>query len=252
MNNGSHEFAFFVPELTTWCAQKKVPFAYTLDNQELVHRIIQVLRLQKGDLCIFFDAHIHAKIKINDIIKNKMVNISIEKVISTTALKPNITFLLPVLKKEALEEAVYALVETGINSIVLVTTEKTQRHWGAQKEMQRLQRIIIAAAEQSKQFYPVQLLEPMPLMNACQHYVTNKKTALFFDAQGNSLHDSFLFEKNNRAESIVALIGPEGDLTEQEKKSVDEFGFVRIKLTPTILRASQAAALGAGIIRSLV
>lgn len=248
----SHEFAFFVMHLNAACAQKSTPFIYTLNDEELVHRIVQVLRLKKDDTGIFFDGQVHATVTIGEIIKNKTINVRIEKVVSTVALKPTITFLLPILKKEALEEAVYALVETGVNRIVLVTSTKTQRHWGGQKEMLRLQRIIIAAAEQSKQFSPVELIEPMALKQACDEYVSSKKAAIFFDAYGIALTNSFLLKKDTVHESIVALIGPEGDLTEQEKQLIDEYGFVRIKLTPTILRASQAAALGAGIIRSLV
>jgi len=248
----SHEFAFFIPQLSVICAQKSAPFIYMLNDQELVHRMVQVLRLQKNDACIFFDSQIHATITICEIIKNKTINVRIEKITLTVPLKPMITFLLPILKKEALEEAVYALVETGINRIVLITSTKTQRHWGGHKEIERLQRIIIAAAEQSKQFAPVQLIEPAPLKQACDNYVSNKKAALFFDVQGTALVNSFLLKKDVMQESITVLIGPEGDLTEQEKELVDGCGFVRIKLTPTILRASQAAALGAGIIRSLV
>ena len=244
----SHEFAFFVPQLSTVSAQKN----YTIHDSELVHRMVQVLRLQVGDTCILFDSHIHAVVTIQEIIKNKTINVRIVKSIPTIALEPTITFLLPVLKKEALEEAVYSLVETGINRIVLVTTAKTQRHWGGDKELQRLQRIYSAAAEQAKQFAPVELIAPMQLKQAFEQYVQNQEVALFFDAQGTMLRDSLLFKKDSNKQKIVALIGPEGDLIEEEKQLADKYGFVRVKLTPTILRASQAAALGAGIIRSLL
>ena len=249
MNSGmSHEFAFFVPQLNIVNAQQN----YIIHDSELIHRMIQVLRLQVGDTCILFDSHMHTVATIQEIIKNKTINVRIIKSIPTSSLEPKITFLLPILKKEALEEAVYSLVEMGVNRIVLVTTAKTQRHWGGDKELQRLQRIYIAAAEQAKQFASVELIAPMQLKKALEQYVQNKKIALFFDAQGTILRDSFLFRKDSDKHEIIALIGPEGDLIEEEKQLVDKYGFVRIKLTPTILRASQAAALGAGIIRSLL
>ena len=244
----SHEFAFFVPQLNRINAQQN----YMIHDSELVHRIAQVLRLQVGDTCMLFDSHIHAVVTIQEILKNKTINVRIIKSIPTIALEPTITFLLPVLKKEALEEAVYSLVETGVNRIVLVTTAKTQRHWSGDKELQRLQRIVIAASEQAKQFALVELIAPIQLKQALEQYVQNQKIALFFDAQGTIVRDSLLFKKDSDKHEIIALIGPEGDLVEEEKQLADTYGFVRVKLTPTILRASQAAALGAGIIRSLL
>ena len=42
------------------------------------------------------------------------------------------------------------------------------------------------------------------------------------------------------------------DLTEQEKNLLQDQGFLFCALTPTILRAQQAVALSAGLIRSLL
>ncbi len=48
----------------------------------------------------------------------------------------------------------------------------------------------------------------------------------------------------------MAVIGPEGDLTKEEKAYLKEQGFLFCALTPTVLRAQQAVALGLGILRS--
>ena len=50
---------------------------------------------------------------------------------------------------------------------------------------------------------------------------------------------------------IFLLWGPEGDLTSTEKQQVLTAGFQFSKLTPTVLRASQAVAVGLGLIRIL-
>ena len=48
------------------------------------------------------------------------------------------------------------------------------------------------------------------------------------------------------------LVGPEGDLTHEEKQFVDDHGFIFCKLTPTIMRAHQAVAVGLGVLRSML
>ena len=49
---------------------------------------------------------------------------------------------------------------------------------------------------------------------------------------------------------LYGCVGPEGDLTQEEKDYLKQQGFVFCRLTPTVLRARQAVALGLGILRS--
>jgi RsmE family RNA methyltransferase len=55
-----------------------------------------------------------------------------------------------------------------------------------------------------------------------------------------------------RAGATVLFVGPEGDLTDQEKVLLKQNGFIFCALTPTILRACEAIALGAGVVRSIL
>ncbi len=60
--------------------------------------------------------------------------------------------LLPLLKKIALEEALYACVELGAHSVQLVITNKSQHTWVDLKKWCACNEFMIAAAEQSKNF----------------------------------------------------------------------------------------------------
>lgn len=51
---------------------------------------------------------------------------------------------------------------------------------------------------------------------------------------------------------LMLLVGPEGDLSNEEKNAVHTAGFIMCALTPTILRSVHAAFLGAGIMRSVM
>jgi RsmE family RNA methyltransferase len=149
------------------------------------------------------------------------------------------------LKREALEQAIYSAVELGVNKVQLLITEKVQRNWQV-KELERLKHIMIAAAEQSKCFAIPQLLEPVPLLD-----VPLSGSTVFFDPEGEALADVLikdLYQK--QIDSLTVVIGPEGDLTESEKFYLQKQQALFICLTPTILRAQQAVALGVGILRS--
>ncbi len=73
---------------------------------------------------------------------------------------------------------------------------------------------------------------------------------IYFDPTGESLSDIIARVKKISPTSIIVMVGPEGDLTDQEKEQLRQEKFLFCALTPTVLRSSQAIALGSGIIRS--
>lgn len=219
-------------------------------DKDLFHRVTRVLRLRDGDGCILFDEKINVHVVLLSVEPKKMIcTFDVITITKNSLLQPMITFLLPVLKKDALSTALYSLTEMGVNKIQLVYTAKSRKSFDEKKELQRLQRVVIAAAEQAKHFAYPELLPLQSLTDVLANYAHDKKKCLFFDPDGQSFLS--LQQSISKAKSFVLLIGPEGDLTAQEKKIIAQ-KMTFCALTPTILRASQAAALSVGIIRSTV
>ena len=246
-----HEFALYKEFLSLLVQKKKSGDGLAITDETLVHRMMHVLRLQSDDTCIFFDKDMYITAMIDAFVGKKQVHITIHSIHPTTILRPHITFLLPLLKREDYETALYTLAEVGVNDIQLVFTQKTGNKWSAERDNDRAQRIIIAAAEQSKNFaYPI-LHTPMSLQEALKKY-NNCAGKLFFDPQGKPFFDIVQMLHAHRPHEIVLLVGPEGDLTSQEKEMVRAHNFNFCALTPTILRAVQATGLAAGFIRSLL
>src|SRR5579872_1459263 len=108
----SHKFALYVHELPP--LKKGQEFSIT--DTDLMHRMQRILRLQIGDELILFDREHHLSIKIAAFGKKDIV-IHVLGSQANQLLKPTISFLLPILKKEAFESAVYFLVEAGVNDI---------------------------------------------------------------------------------------------------------------------------------------
>lgn len=237
----THIFSLHVPNLISslWMPGRVI----NLQHEALVHRISKVLRLEVEDVLVLFDQHQHAQVIIQKINK-KEISILIESVQLNVVHKPDVTVLLPLLKKDALEESVYVLCELGINKIQLIVTQKSRQQLMNPKEFERLSSIIIAAAEQSKNYAMLQLLPVMPLSVALK--VSSNACKLVLDPVGVSF---FSLKPKLENQSVVLLVGPEGGLTDQEVQTVQQYNFQTCALTPTILKAVQAVTLGAGMLR---
>lgn len=244
MNNKKHEFALYVSDLSH---RIKNGNEIILDDNQSVHRIHTVLRLQAGDNLRVFDSECNALYIIREVSKKKVVGI-IEHRDKNPILKPTVRLVLPLLKKESLAQAFYSCVELGVQEIYLVSTAKTHRSTLSLHELDYLKKIAISAAEQSKNFVLPKIYAPQPLIKFLEESdVADAK--IFFDPAGKSAKDTIV--SRQFAGSYMILIGPEGDLTGEEKAFLKNHDFLFCALTPTVLRAQQALVVGAGLIRSL-
>lgn len=239
-----HEFALYVPDLSALKTKETI----ILTDTALITRMTSVLRLTQGETCILFDAQVHIRCTVLKISKKEIVIQVVEKKPNQT-VEPHITCLLPLLKRDDLETALYSSVEMGATSVHLVLTEKVQRSWGDAKEFDRLRRIMIAAAEQSKNFALPILHAPQEL-SAVIETIEASAAKLFFDIDGKALVPMMQQLAQQKPQQIIMMVGPEGDLTMQEKKLLTQKGFVSCQLTPTVLRAASAYSLALGILRS--
>ncbi len=254
-----HEFAIYVPNLGSLRAGISGAHQCVLTDPALVHRIHAVLRLEPGESVILFDRQIRTRCVIRAVSKKEIPCVFEEKQ-KNIVLQPDITFFLPVLKKEDLESALYCLVELGANHVQLVATEKT-RHAGnkeraqsehAHKEFERLERIMIAAAEQSKQFALPELRAPISFDQAIKQFQKTEAFSIFFDPEGQDLFTVMTDLRAQKPHHLFLLVGPEGDLTAQEKALLANAKVLSCRLTPTVLRSVQAVAVGMGVVRSVV
>lgn len=240
-DSDSHQFALYSSFSPIF--EQYVGTEYLLKDCDLVHRITRVLKLRSGEQFVLFNRKQHM---VLEIIESMRSDLKIRVVVTgkNKELQPRITFLLPVLKKEALEEAIYSLAELGVNDVQLVSTQKS-RATLSDKDMQRLDKIVIAAAEQSKQ-YAFPTIYPIKNLQESLNDLSLKSDKIIFDILGSTF---FEIRKQITSKEICLIIGPEGGLTEKELLMIEEQGFKKCSLTPTVLRALQAAALGAALFR---
>jgi len=246
----SHQFALYCADLSRLLAQRNNTTNLLITDKDLVHRIRHVLRFQQQDACILFDEICSAHCTVIDLEHKSHIVCAIDSVHRHAQPTPAITVLLPLLKKEALEHALYACVELGANNILLTVMQKVQRGWGGDKELSRLRNIMIAAAEQSKNFTIPTLSAPVALEQSLKQLPV-QTYKLCAAVNGSPLLSAMSEVQKQEPQSLVLTVGPEGDLTTQEYTLLQQHNFVLCSLTPTVLRSQQALTVLLGALRSL-
>jgi len=246
-----HEFAFYYPLLSS-SVNNFFAKEFVIDDEALVHRIVRVVRRQEHDPVIIFDG----VVRLNAVLgapggKSRLILTQCNWH-QTEPRKHEFIFMLPLLKKDDCQQALYSLTEVGVDVIQLVYTKGVHRSWwmGA-RDIERLERISIAAAEQAKNFIMPVIKPPIELESALEQLKPAKAFSCFFDVSGESIEQLCAQKDKAFDNRIIAMVGPEADLTQEEKNLLSKAGFSFYSLTPTVLRACQAAALGAGLLRSL-
>lgn len=237
-----HQFAFYYHDLSSFIS-KNIDIIITSD--ELYHRLKHVVRIKTDDRCILFNQKEHAIFTFGSFQgKNKIIGTLVDRQLNVQ-LKPEITFFLPLLKLDALSQAVYALAEVGITTIQLVTTAKTQTPCN-NKLIDKLYKVAVSAAEQSKMFaFPTIL--PALSLDACLKQSGSKVNRFYFDVDGVS--SAVWYKSVLQDQNYYLLVGPEGDLTKAEKNAVKQAGFQICLLTPTVLRSVRSISLVSGMFR---
>jgi 16S rRNA (uracil1498-N3)-methyltransferase len=165
-------------------------------------------------------------------VSKKKVNITVNKCADHPKYQ-DLTVLLCITKREALETNIKQAVELGVNRIIFVETEYSQKF---NLKDDRLDKLIESAIEQSNNPFGIECIGPVKLadIDASQF-----SSVLCFSTEIEESKDSV------GADAII--IGPEGGF------SVDDLSIIRklpninfIKLNTPIMRATTALPVAVG------
>ncbi|KKP23798.1 MAG: Ribosomal RNA small subunit methyltransferase E [candidate division TM6 bacterium GW2011_GWF2_28_16] len=225
-----------------------------IKDKSLHTRIIQVLRLDKADnKVIFFDNNINVLVELLDetFKNNKNILFKILEKNNNKLIKPEIILCPSIVKKQALEEILYSAAAMGATEVMPIITQKAYNKFNFEQENSRLNKIMIAACEQSKNYILPVLHEP-EILEKFSNKINNLNNInkIYFDFDGQIATD--IISKINNKNKNYLFFGPESGFTDQEISLLKENNCESISLTPTILRAEHAVAVGLGLVRSLL
>lgn len=250
MKDSRHLFAIYYDGLATH--QNHDASTIMIEDKELHHRIVKVLRLREGETIDLFDGKLAIQVKLNaqTFTTKKVLHGSIVHRKNVEPCKPLITLYPSLLKRDDFEHVCSMAAVLGAHSIQPIITEKSHRNWLSEKDYTRLHKIMIAACEQSKNFYIPALNQPLPFETTLQAMQVHP--SLYFDPTGNDFLETLKTLSMQRPEKLCLAWGPEGDLTLQEKELLRAHKISFVRLTPMILKSVDAITISLGALRSVL
>lgn len=243
------------------------PEDWTVDAPVLTgteaHHARDVLRLREGDQAVLFDGHGHELTAEITEVGRREVRFRVLQETEAPPRQCRITLAQAIPKGKNMELIVQKAVELGVAEIVPIISERTvvslSEKEGRSKQA-KWQQVVIEACKQCGQNWmpeirvPTGLSEflgdrpPSPRLRRGSSSFAGEEVELSLVAalQPDALHLKEIlrrYEAEHEAKptKVTILIGPEGDLTEEEYATAREAGFQPITLGTIILRVETAA-----------
>lgn len=244
-----HVFALYTKNISS--TNLGLNASISLVDMELWHRVHTVLHLQAGEEVIFFNESCIIQCNLTSTSKKGCVVGGIQHIASPQILQPPLHLFQAVLKRDAMGEVAYAAAQMGVTSLTLMLTQKVQRSWGGEKEIERLHSIMIAACEQAKQFNIPKIYGPVSLSEILTTLDINHAFSWYANPQGQPIVKMLQQLLAQQIKHINIFIGPEGGFHSQELELFNQQNIPSYALTQSILRSQEAVIVSTGIIRSI-
>jgi 16S rRNA (uracil1498-N3)-methyltransferase len=212
--------------------------AQRVNDQGILHQLLEVLRLRPGDLIMLADGKGNEAVaKILKLTKD-FADLAIQKTVKNSAEpKRAITLYSALLKKENFEWVVQKATEVGVKRIVPLITKRTVK---LGLSTLRLEKIAKEAAEQSGRGMVPLIHRTLTFTEALPDAAVNDVN-LFFDVDGTPFVETKAMAKAKR---IGVFIGPEGGWDHEEFIGARAGEFEVVSLGKLVLRAETAAVVG--------
>lgn len=135
--------------------------------------------------------------------------------------------------------------ELGAKRIIFFESARSVSHWNDQrqgKKVERLQKIANAAAEQSHRNQIPEVSYVKDLKSLLTVFSFDHQVVAWEESakQGERAALATVFDQVTPGQSLLAIFGPEGGLTETEVETMTAAGVVACGLGPRILRTETA------------
>ena len=213
------------------------------------HHLARVLRAQIGQGMDLIAGGVVRRGVITSV-RDDRIEFELAEEVAASVL-PDVSLLLAIFKFDRLEWAIEKCTELGVRRIVPVIARRTDTHLAAaaSKRLERWQRLVQQASEQSRRVDVPEISHPVKLKDAVHQAATLRLLLAEIEKQ-QSLHDAL--EANRTSPSLLLAVGPEGGWTEDEIALFTGQGWISTSLGETILRAETAAIAATAIAFSVL
>jgi 16S rRNA (uracil1498-N3)-methyltransferase len=214
-----------------------------------VHHLKDVLRLAAGDEVEMFDDGGQECLCAVERLERASVTLSVKSRREASRRRARLMVACS-LPKKGMDEIVDKLTQLGVDTIVPMRTERVVVKLGdqaARARVERWRRLARAAAEQSQR-------SDVPEVGPVTDFGQIVSQAGGFDLKliptlSGDRKTIVDIVAGSRPASILVLIGPEGDFTDQELETARKAGFLPVSLGDQVLRVDTAAIAVASYLR---
>lgn len=232
------------------------------DNSEVVldgdegHHAVSVRRMRVGEpIALTNGLGLRARGTVSQVDRRNLA-VRISSVMQEPPPTWPLTLIQAIAKGDRDELAIQAATEIGIATIVPWQADRSISRWDGKeaKGVERWQSIVDEASKQSLRSWFPSVSKPLntqELSKLVAHQANEGTRFLVLDPTAEIGLGSILSDVAKLEKPITVIVGPEGGITENELKSLESAGAVRVHLGKGILRTSTAgvaalAALTAG------
>ena len=216
------------------------------------HYLFRVRRLTVGSVLTLFDGAGRSAPATVTSIDSDQATLEVGQPIHAESDSLMVTVLLPLIKGERMDRCITQLCELGVSSICLYRAERAVVDLSQERAMSRRERYVRlaeAAARQSRRVSLPTVTLPLPLSEAITTASDHQlKLMLAEDCPQRPMKNAL----PSSATRVAILSGPEGSLTDNERRQATDAGFIPVGLGPQILRAETAPVAALAIVSHLL
>jgi 16S rRNA (uracil1498-N3)-methyltransferase len=169
--------------------------------------------------------------------------------------QPPVTVVQALPKAERSELAIELATEAGADAFVAWQAARCVARWGdgarVEKGLRRWRAVVRSAARQSRRAH----IPPVEGVLSTRELIERVRDEVASGAVVLTLHESATGQLAKlslaQANSVILLVGPEGGIAPDEIAALTDAGAVAMRLGPTVLRTSTAAAVALGALSVL-
>ena len=207
------------------------------------HYATKVMRIKVNEVFSLFNSSGEWEAKILSISKN-IVEFNITKQLRQKESTKELWLAFSPIKSNYFNFMIQKATELGVTKFIPIIFDRTIVR---KINKERLEKVIIEAAEQSNRINVPSIEEPQSLKD----FLNNKKIDLIF-TDLNSKNKKIDLEKLTSNPACV-IIGPEGDFSEEERGEILTFKHVQpIKINENILRSETAVISALSIVNYVI
>ncbi|MDA9180744.1 16S rRNA (uracil(1498)-N(3))-methyltransferase [Pelagibacteraceae bacterium] len=202
-------------------------------SKEHTHYVVNVMRLKRGSSLNFFnkDGEWLSEIIFFD---RDRVEVKFLNKIKDPINSSNIELAICLVKKGPMETILQKATELGVSKITPIVSERTEVK---ELNLERANKIVVEATEQSNQLTPPQISEVTKLKDFLKDLNGSSKL-LFADVDSK---ENLKAEVLKEAKTLSVLVGPEGDFSPSERELIlANSNVVPFTISRNILRSDTA------------